>query len=305
MSNKLLVLGSSGLIGNEICRLLKDKYDLITPNSKELNLLDGKSVKEYFRINKPDKVILAAAYKAGVGEYGKYPVEFLNNNIQIQQNVISNCFENDVSRFVFLGASSIYPSSDNQVIDENFFGKGWVQKATEPYSLAKAVGTKMCEYYNQEYNTNYVVASLANVYGWCKNHYDTTSVIPAMIERFRQAAKNNSDSVIIWGTGETKRDFLYVRDCANAIRVILESDYKGLINVGTGSVVSINSVASLIAKIVGFEGSIEHDLSKPNGSQRSVLDISKLVSLGWRPIFSLEDGLIETIHLKEREELKW
>lgn len=294
---KVVIFGGSGLIGGYIYKTLFGKYAIESPTSKELDLRDEKRVDSFLEKSKPDYVILAAAMKAGVAEYERKPVEYLSNNIAIQNSVVSCCFRQGVQRLLFLGASSVYPSSEGKDVKEDDYRSGWVQKATEPYSLAKAVGTNLCEYYNYEYGTNYVVAALSNVYGWSDDHFDKTSVIPSLIDKFQNAVKNKLSSVTIWGTGENKREFMYVKDCANALVVLMESDICGIVNVGSGEMVSINELAGIISRIVGFEGSIEHDLSKPEGSQRSMLDISRLKMLGWEPRYSLEEGLRETIRL--------
>lgn len=302
MRKMVLLLGASGLIGSAIYECLKEDYNVLVPSSNELDLTNERAVNQYFCEKSPKYVILSAAYKSGVGEYSKHPVEYLNVNLSIQNNVITKCYDYNVDRLVFLGASSIYPSSVDMVVREDFFKTGWVQMGTEPYSLAKAVGTRLCDYYNSEYGTNYVTAALSNVYGWSNSHYDQTSVIPALIDRFQCAVEEKKEEVEIWGTGENKREFLYVKDCAEAIKILLESDVKGLINIGSGCVVSINELANTISQIVGFKGIITHDMTKANGSQRSVLDISKIKDLGWCPKYSLWDGLSEMIQLKKLAE---
>lgn len=294
--SKILILGAGGLIGQYLVKALEDCDKVYTPTSQEVDLKKEDNVNIYFRSIQPEYVFFCAAYKAGVEEYMKYPVQFLRDNLQMELNVIHACYEYDVKKLVYVGASCIYPESQDLLIDESYFATGWVQKATEPYALAKAAGTRLCEYYNRQYGTNYAVALLSNVYGNCdEKHFDKTSVIPAMITRFVSAVKEKKDHVVIWGTGENKREFLYVKDCARALVKIMQSDITGLINVGSGEMVSINELAKIIADITNFNGVIKHDLTKPNGSKRSVLDISKLQSIGWRAKYSLREGLIEML----------
>jgi GDP-L-fucose synthase len=200
-----------------------------------------------------------------------------------------------------VGASCVYPESQNLLVGEDYFTAGWVQKATEPYALAKAVGTKLCSYYSQQYGASFVTAALSNIYGWSDSrHYDKSSVVPAMIEKFNNAVQEGKSEVSIWGTGENKREFLYVKDCAKALVTIMNSDITGIVNVGSGEMVTINELAQTVSEIVGYNGKIEHDLSRPEGSKRSVLDISRLRELGWTPQYSLKQGLAEMIRYKER-----
>lgn len=295
-NSKIYVAGHRGLVGSYLVKKMQEEgyTNIITATSKELDLRNSAEVAQFFEKEKPEYVFLVAAKRGGVAEYAKYPVEFLAENEQIEINVIMNSLKNNVKKLVFVAASCVY-SEDLEMFTEADLMKGWVQHATEPYALAKAVGIKLCEYCNQEYGTKFVSMLPVNIYGITdESHTDNTSVIPAMLERFSNAVKNQAESVTIWGDGKTRREFLHAKDLASGILAVMNSDLnEGWVNIGYGSMVTINELAELIAKVTGFKGKIEHDLTKPNGSHRKVLDIKKIESIGWKPEISLEEGLKE------------
>ena len=305
--SKIYVVGHRGLIGNTLIRQLKDRRysNLVYASSSEVDLTNKEATRRFFADNRPEIVYFAAAVKGGVEEYSKFPVEYFEKNIQIEVNVINACYEFNVEKLLFVGASSIFPESFDKIVREDDFKSGWVQHGTEPYSLAKAAGTCLCEYYNTEYGTRFVTALLSNIYGLSdSDHFDRTSVIPALITRFIEARKGGKDELAIWGDGSNRREFLHVEDCASALIAIMESDINaGTVNVGAGEMVSIDELASIIAKETGFSGRITHDLSKPNGSRRSVLDISRLKSIGWEKKIDLHKGIREIVKAIENGEL--
>lgn len=239
--------------------------------------------------------------RGGVLEYSKFPVEYFERNIQIYVNVISACHAVGVRKLLFVGASSIFPESFDKVVTEEDFKSGWVQHGTEPYSLSKAAATCLCDYYVKEYGDHYVTALLSNIYGISdEKHFDRTSVIPALVTRFLEAKKLNKDEVVIWGDGSNRREFLHVRDCVSALITIMESDLDaGNVNVGSGEMISIDELAHIIAEETGYHGRIEHDLTKPNGSKRSVLDVGKLKSLGWDREVDFRQGIREMVQAFE------
>lgn len=295
--SKIFVAGHTGLIGRYLFEVLSENgyHNLITCPSAKLDLRNKEEVESFFEKEKPEYVFMTAALKAGVAEYGKEPVEFFADNMLMEINILSAACGHGVKKMVLAGASCVYPESVDQIMDEACFPGGWVQKATEPYALAKAAGLKLAEYYNAEYGTKFVTAVLSNIYGMADEaHMDTTSVMPALVQRFKKAAVEKQSEVVVWGDGNNKREFLHARDCAEALLKIMESDMDaGWINVGSGNMISIHELVDLIAKVVNYKGNIVYDHTKPNGSKRSVLDIAKLRSLGWRPTVELTDGIKE------------
>lgn len=295
--SKIFIAGHTGLVGSYLCNSLEKKgyWNLLTCPSSELDLRRQGEVDAFFSRERPEYVFMAAAVKAGVAEYGKRPVEFFSDNMLMEINILSAACRYKVKKMVLAGASCVYPESTGQVIGETCFPGGWVQKATEPYALAKAAGLKLAEYYNSEYGTSYVTAVLSNIYGITDNaHMDTTSVMPALIQRFKKAAAEQGSEVAVWRDGSNKREFLHAGDCAEALIRIMESGINtGWVNVGFGEMVSIRELAGLVAQAVNYKGDIVFDHTKPNGSKRSVLDISKLRGLDWQPSVSLEAGIRE------------
>jgi len=295
---KIYVAGHRGLVGSAIMKKLKKEgYDnLVYRTSSELDLRRQKKVEEFFKEEKPEYVILAAAKVGGIQANDKYSAEFLYDNLMIESNVIEAAYQNDVKKLLFLGSSCIYPKFADQPMKEEYLLSGKLESTNEGYAVAKITGIKLCEHYNKQYGTNFISAMPTNLYGPNDNFdLETSHVLPALIRKFHEAKINDEDEVVIWGTGKPKREFLHVDDLADAL-LFLMNNYDGdqFVNVGVGKDISILELAELIKKVVGFEGEIVNDLSKPDGTPRKLLDVSKLNDLGWEAQISLEEGIRDT-----------
>lgn len=304
-NKKIYVAGSGGMVGSAIVKELRNRNckNLITRSSSELNLIRQSDVEEFFLSEKPEIVIIAAAKVGGIMANNTLRAEFIYNNLMIEANVIQAAFENKVEKLVFLGSSCIYPKFANQPMKEEELLSGYLEYTNEPYAIAKIAGIKLCENYFKQYGCNFISAMPTNLFGINDNfNLQNSHVIPALIHKIHNAKLNNSEKVILWGTGKPRREFLYVDDLAEAVVFITEkinaSDLydKNIshLNVGTGEDVEILEVANVIKKIVGFEGRIENDLSKPDGTPRKLMDVTRLSALGWKYKTSLEEGLRET-----------
>lgn len=292
---KIFVAGHNGLVGSAIVRNLKlaGYSNLIYKTRQELNLLDYNAVKEFFEIEKPEYVFLAAAKVGGIHANNIFPADFIFQNLQIQNNIIHNAYLNNVKKLLFLGSSCIYPRNCEQPIKEEYLLTGELEKTNEPYAIAKIAGIKMCQSYNKQYGTKFISVMPTNLYGPNDNFdLESSHVLPALLRKFHDAKENNSKEVVMWGTGSPMREFLYVDDLADAC-VHLMNIYgeNEIVNIGTGEDITIKDLALLIKEIVGFKGKIINDTSKPDGTPRKLLDVSKLHSLGWRHKTSLEDGI--------------
>lgn len=297
-NHKIYVAGHRGLVGSALTRKLQDKgyENLLVRTHDELDLLNQHAVFDFLKNEKPDVVILAAAKVGGIGANVAYPAEFIYENLQIECNVIHGSFEADINDLLFLGSSCIYPKMAEQPISESSLLTGPLESTNEPYALAKIAGVSLCQSYNRQYQTRYRPVMPTNLYG-PEDNFDTENahVIPALISRFHMAKENNSKEVTLWGTGKPKREFLYVDDLADACVFLLESDTSlDLINIGTGEDITIHELASAIAAVVEFDGEIRFDPSKPDGTPRKLLDVSRIHSLGWKHSTSLEEGLQRT-----------
>jgi GDP-L-fucose synthase len=297
-TNKIYVAGHRGLVGSAIMRKLKREgyNNLVYRTSSELDLRRQKKVEEFFRDEKPDYVILAAAKVGGIQANDTYSAEFLYDNLMIETNVIDAAYRNDVKKLLFLGSSCIYPKFADQPMKEDYLLSGKLETTNEGYAVAKITGIKLCEHYNKQYDTNFISAMPTNLYGPNDNFdLETSHVLPALIRKFHEAKVNNEDEVVIWGTGEPKREFLHVDDLADAL-LFLMNNYNGdqFVNIGVGRDISILELAELIKDVVDFEGEIVNDLSKPDGTPRKLLDVSRLNDLGWEAQISLEDGIMDT-----------
>lgn len=286
------------MVGSAICRLLqKDNYhNIITRNSSELDLRNQLDVKDFFELQKPDYVFLAAAKVGGIHANNTYKADFLLDNILIQSNVIQSAQQTGCKKLLFLGSSCIYPKLANQPIKEEYLLEGPLEPTNEPYAIAKITGIKLCDTMREQYGCNFISAMPTNLYGPNDNYdLESSHVLPALIRKFHEAKQNNLDEVVMWGTGSPKREFLHVDDLAEACMYLMHnySDY-GHVNVGTGQDISIFEVAQLIKRIVGFEGQIVKDTSKPDGTPRKLLDVSKLTKIGWISKIGLEEGLSST-----------
>lgn len=292
---KIYVAGHRGMVGSAIVRALKNKgyTNIITRTSKELDLRRQIDVEEFFAKEKPDYVFLAAAKVGGILANNEAPADFMYDNMILEMNVIHEAYKNKVKKLMFLGSSCIYPRMAPQPMKEDCLLTSELEKTNEAYALAKISGLKYCEYLNRQYNTDFISVMPTNLYGPNDNyHPEHSHVLPALIRRFHEAKENNLNEVVIWGTGTPLREFLYVDDLADAC-VYLMNIYSGneTVNLGTGKELSIKDLAELVKKVVGFKGNITFDTTKPDGTPRKLLDVSKLKKLGWTYKTELEDGI--------------
>lgn len=292
---KIYVAGHRGMVGSAIVRALKNQgyTNIITRTSKELDLRRQIDVEEFFASEKPDYVFLAAAKVGGILANNEAPADFMYDNMILEMNVIHEAYKNNVKKLMFLGSSCIYPRMAPQPMKEDCLLTNELEKTNEAYALAKISGLKYCEYLNRQYNTDFISVMPTNLYGPNDNyHPEHSHVLPALIRRFHEAKENNLNEVVIWGTGTPLREFLYVDDLADAC-VYLMNTYSGneTVNLGTGKELSIKELAELVKKVVGFKGNITFDTTKPDGTPRKLLDVSKLEKLGWKYKTELEDGI--------------
>jgi len=302
----IFIAGHNGMVGRAIFDLLaedKKVSNIITSDRAKLNLLNQESVSNFLKNNNIDEIYIAAAKVGGIYANNKYPANFIYENLMIQSNIIHSAHIEDINKILFLGSSCIYPKYSEQPIKEDSLLAGYLEKTNEPYAIAKIAGIKTCESYNRQYGRDYRSIMPTNLYGPNDNfHPENSHVIPGLIYRFHNAFINKSKEVTIWGSGNPKREFLHVNDMARASRHIMNADLSSLrnnanfshINVGYGCDVTIKELAELISKEVGYDGKIKYDISKPDGTPRKLLDITKLQSLGWKPSVSLEEGICET-----------
>lgn len=304
---RVFVAGHSGMVGSSIVRKLKKEktYDIITRNRDELNLLSQNEVSNFFQAENIDQVYVAAAKVGGIVANNTYPANFIYENIMIQSNIIHSAHENDVNKLLFLGSSCIYPKLAKQPMTENSLLTGKLEETNEPYAVAKIAGIKLCESYSRQHSRDYRSVMPTNLYGPNDNfHLENSHVIPALIRRFHEAKKNKQKEIVVWGTGMAMREFLYVDDMAAACVYVMNlelSKYQEFtkpllshINIGTGIDCSIRELAETVAKVVKYNGKIKFDASKPDGTPRKLMDVSKLRSMGWQHEVSLSDGLSRT-----------
>lgn len=308
---KIYVAGHRGMVGNAILRKLEarkaagEPIELVTRTHAELDLTDQAAVRAFMREQQPDAVVLAAAKVGGIHANNTYPANFIYENLMIEANVIHQAFEAGVHRLLFLGSSCIYPKQASQPMAEDALLTGRLESTNEPYAIAKIAGIKLCESYNRQHGTDYRSVMPTNLYGPGDNfHPENSHVLPALIRRFHEAQKAGLDKVLIWGTGTPRREFLHVDDMAEASLFVLDlprdiyaantQPMLSHINVGSGVDVSILELATLVAKVTGFSGQIETDQSKPDGTMRKLMDVSRLSNLGWRPKIGIERGIKET-----------
>lgn len=296
---KLAIFGSTGLVGSSIIKKIDhEKYDLYSPNRKELNLLDKERVSQWFSKNGIEYVILAAARVGGIIANSKYPTEFLYENLSIQNNVIMSAFEAGVNNLIFLGSSCIYPRECPQPIKEEYLLTGPLEKTNKSYALAKIAGIQLCDSIREQYGKNYYSLMPCNLYGPGDNFdLEASHVIPGMIRKIENAKDNNEPSLKLLGTGRPLREFLYAGDLAEAVIFMLENynGKDGLINIGSGSEISIKDLANIVANAIGYNGEILFDTEGLDGTPRKVMDNSKIDSLGWKPKITLEVGITETL----------
>ncbi len=292
---KIYIAGHRGMVGSAIHRRLKaDGYtNFITRTSSELDLRNQQAVADFFAEEKPDYVILAAAKVGGIHANNTYRAEFLHDNLLIQNNVIHQSYVNGVKKLMFLGSSCIYPKLAPQPLREDYLLTGLLEYTNEPYAIAKIAGIKMCEAYRDQYGCNFISVMPTNLYG-PNDNYDlqNSHVLPALIRKFHTAKIRGESQVQVWGSGNPKREFLHADDLADACVFLMEKYHEStLVNIGTGEDISIRDLATLIGEVVGFEGELVFDTSKPDGTPRKLMDVGKLHKLGWRHKIELKDGI--------------
>ncbi|MCE3260043.1 MAG: GDP-L-fucose synthase [Bacteroidetes bacterium] len=295
LNSKIYIAGHRGMVGSAIHRNLQQKgyTNFVLKSSSELDLRNSQAVSDFFEKEKPEYVFLAAAKVGGIQANNIYRAEFLYDNLMIQNNVIHSSHLNKVKKLMFLGSSCIYPKLAPQPLKEEYLLSGYLEDTNEPYAIAKICGIKMCESYRRQYGSNFISVMPTNLYGPNDNYnLNNSHVLPALIRKFHEAKENNSPSVEMWGTGSPLREFLHADDMADAC-VYLMLNYNGQqhVNIGTGTDLSIKDLALLIKKIVGYKGEIIHDLSKPDGTPRKLMDVTYLHSLGWKHKIDLEEGI--------------
>jgi GDP-L-fucose synthase len=294
-NEKIYVAGHNGMVGSAIVRLLKQNgyNNIITQSSKELDLRNQQAVAQFFENQKPDYVFLAAAKVGGIQANNVYRADFLYENLMIQNNVIHQAYVHNVKKLMFLGSSCIYPKLAPQPLKENYLLTGLLEPTNEPYAIAKIAGIKLCESYKRQYDCNFISVMPTNLYGPNDNYdLNNSHVLPALLRKFHTAKVNNSSTVEVWGTGSPKREFLHVDDLAEACFFLMQNyNEEELVNIGSGEDISIKELALLIKDIVGFEGQIEWNTSKPDGTPRKLMDVQKLENLGWKFKIQLRTGI--------------
>jgi GDP-L-fucose synthase len=309
LTSKIYIAGHRGMVGSAIMRNLQSKgyNNIITRTSKELDLRNSQAVSDFFTTEKPEYVFLAAAKVGGIQANNIYRADFIYENLMIQNNVIHNSYLNNVKKLMFLGSSCIYPKIAPQPLKEVYLLTGLLEETNEPYAIAKIAGIKMCESYKRQYGCNFISVMPTNMYGPNDNYnLNNSHVLPALIRKFHDAKENNLPSVEMWGTGTPMREFLHADDLGDAC-VFLMNTYDGeqFVNIGSGTDLTIKDLALLIKDIVGYKGDIVHDLSKPDGTLRKLMDVSYLHSLGWKHKIELPEGIKQVYEdFKKKEGVK-
>ena len=293
--SKIFVAGHRGMVGSAIVKDLENQgyTNIIYKTSSELNLINQQAVASFFESEKPEYVFLAAAKVGGIIANNTYRADFIYENILIQSNVIHQSYLNNVKKLLFLGSTCIYPKLAPQPLKEDYLLTGLLEETNEPYAIAKIAGIKMCDAYRAQYGCNFISVMPTNLYGFNDNYdLQNSHVLPALLRKFHEAKINNQTQVEVWGTGEPLREFLHASDMANACVYLMQNyNDEGFVNIGTGNEISIKELAFLIKKIVGFQGKIVFDSSKPSGTPRKLTDITKLTNLGWNYKIELEEGI--------------
>ncbi|MCL7988535.1 GDP-L-fucose synthase [Sphingobacterium sp. lm-10] len=293
---KIYVAGHRGMVGSAIHRMLqKAGYEnILTRTSSELDLRDQTAVAQFFAEETPEYVFLAAAKVGGIVANNTYRADFIYENLAIQNNVIHQAHVHQVKKLMFLGSSCIYPKMAPQPLMEDYLLTGLLEPTNEPYAIAKIAGIKMCEAYRAQYGSNFISVMPTNLYGINDNyHPENSHVLPALIRRFHEAKEQQLEEVVIWGSGTPMREFLYADDLAEACLFLMETySESGFINVGVGEDISIKDLAQLIKQIVGYEGALRYDSTKPDGTPRKLMDVQRLHALGWKHKTALEDGIL-------------
>ncbi|MCD6019036.1 MAG: nucleoside-diphosphate-sugar epimerase [Bacteroidetes bacterium] len=309
LNSKIYIAGHRGMVGSAIMRNLQIKgfTNIITRTSKELDLRNSQAVSVFFSSEKPEYVFLAAAKVGGIQANNIYRADFIYENLMIQNNVIHNSYLSGVKKLMFLGSSCIYPKLAPQPLKEEYLLTGLLEETNEPYAIAKIAGIKMCESYKRQYGCNFISVMPTNMYGPNDNYnLNNSHVLPALIRKFHDARENNLPSVEMWGTGKPMREFLHADDLGDAC-VYLMNTYDGekFVNIGSGKDLTIKDLALLVKEIVGYAGEIVHDLSKPDGTPRKLMDVSYLHSLGWKHKIELPEGIKQVYEdFKNKEGVK-
>lgn len=307
-SSKIFVAGHNGLVGSALIRKLNDMgyHNLVVRSRSELDLTDKSAVEEFFKTEQPEYVFLAAAKVGGIKANEDYAADFIYENLMIESNIIHAAHAYVVKKLLFLGSSCIYPKRCAQPIREEYLLSGLLEPTNDAYAVAKIAGIKMCQSYNKQYGTNFICCMPTNLYGPNDNYdLNNSHVMPALIRKFTDAKESGAPQVTIWGSGTPKREFLYVDDLAEAC-IFLMKNYDGseIVNIGTGKDIAIKDLALLIKGIVGYEGELVFDSSKPDGTLRKVLDTSKIEGLGWQPGISLEMGIKKAVESYNKKEIR-
>ena len=295
LNSKIYVAGHRGMVGSAIVANLKSKgyNNIIERTTSELNLINQQAVADFFEKEKPEYVFLAAAKVGGIIANNTYRADFIYENLMIQNNIIHQSYLNGVKKLMFLGSSCIYPKLAPQPLKEESLLTGLLEETNEPYAIAKIAGIKMCDAYRDQYNCNFISVMPTNLYGFNDNYdLQNSHVLPALLRKFHEAKINNVSEVSVWGTGAPLREFLHATDMADAcVFLMLNYNEKGFVNIGSGTEISIKDLAYLVKNIVGFEGEIVFDTTKPDGTPRKLMDVSKLSKMGWKYSIALEDGI--------------
>jgi GDP-L-fucose synthase len=294
-SEKIYIAGHRGMVGSAMLRKVEKEgfTNIVVRTSAELDLTNQQAVADFFATEKPEYVFLAAAKVGGIVANNTYRADFIYQNLMIESNIIHQSYVNGVKKLMFFGSSCIYPKMAPQPLKEEYLLTGTLEQTNEPYAIAKIAGIKLSESYRDQYGSNFISVMPTNLYGYGDNYHPNHShVLPALIRRIHEAKKDNLLSVEVWGTGSPMREFLFVDDLADACFLLMQQyDEKGFVNVGCGEDLSIEDLANLIKKVIGYEGEITFDPSKPDGTPRKLMDVSKIKSLGWEPKISLEQGI--------------
>lgn len=293
--SKIFVAGHRGMVGSAIVKDLQSRgfSNIVTRTSTELNLIDQKAVSDFFEAEKPEYVFLAAAKVGGIIANNTYRADFLYENLMIQSNVIHESYKNGVKKLLFLGSTCIYPKLAPQPLREDYLLTGLLEETNEPYAIAKIAGIKMCDAYRDQYGCNFISVMPTNLYG-LNDNYDlqNSHVLPALLRKFHEAKINHDAAVTVWGSGTPLREFLHASDMANAcVYLMMNYNDRGFVNIGTGKEISIKDLAFLVKDIVGFDGEVIFDTTKPDGTPRKLTDTTKLNSLGWKHSIELQDGI--------------
>jgi GDP-L-fucose synthase len=294
-NSKIFVAGHNGMVGSALVRRLRDAgfTQVITRSRQELDLTDQRAVHAFVEAERPDYVFIAAAKVGGIQANNVYRADFLYQNLIIEANLIHACHAANVQRLMFLGSSCIYPKLAPQPLKEEYLLTGPLEQTNEPYAIAKIAGIKLCEAFNDQHKRQYISVMPTNLYG-VNDNYDLNNshVLPALIRKAHEAKQRGDDSLVVWGTGTPMREFLYADDLADACVFLMTQGYDGpLVNIGTGTDVTIRELAETVVKVIGFEGTLTFDTSKPDGTPRKLMDVSRLHGLGWQAKTSLEDGI--------------